>query len=53
MHLSAEKKLIYWVFFGSIFFAVVMILLIAFGEFDPITFDNMLPKGSSMPYSGH
>jgi len=49
MHLSNEKKLIYWSFFGAIFFAVVMVGLIAFGEYDPIIFEGMLDEGSSMP----
>jgi len=47
MHLSAEKKAIYWIFFGSLVFAVILILLFAFGFFDPITFDEMMPKSAN------
>jgi caa(3)-type oxidase subunit IV len=45
MHLNHEKKLIYWIFFGGIFFAVALVLLFAFDFFDPITFDGLLPEG--------
>jgi len=45
MHLNHEKKMIYWIFFGAIFFAAVLILLFALGYFDPITFDEMYTKG--------
>ena len=44
MHLSSEKKLIHWIFFGSLVFGAILILLFAFGFLDPITFDEMMPK---------
>ncbi len=44
MHLNHEKKMVYWIFFGSLAFGVALILLFAFGFLDPITFDEMLPK---------
>lgn len=49
MHLNDEKKCIYWTFFGSLFFAAAMILIIALAEFNPITFDGLLPYGSDLP----
>lgn len=44
MHLNHEKKMVYWIFFGSLCFGVTLILLFAFGFLDPITFDEMMPK---------
>ena len=44
MHLNHEKKMIYWIFFGAFFFAVVLILLFALSFYDPITFDGLMPK---------
>lgn len=43
MHLNHEKKAIYWIFLGALFFGVVLILLFAYGFMDPITFDGLLP----------
>ena len=43
MHLNHEKKAVYWIFLGSLFFGAVLILLFAFGFLDPITFDGLLP----------
>ena len=45
MHLSNEKKAIYWIFIGALVFAVILILLFALAFFDPITFKGMLPEG--------
>jgi caa(3)-type oxidase subunit IV len=45
MHLNHEKKAVYWIFFGAIFFGVILILLFALAFFDPITFDLLLPTG--------
>lgn len=45
MHLNDEKKAIYWIFFGAIFFAVALILIFALAFYDPITFDTLMPKG--------
>ncbi len=45
MHLNHEKKAIYWIFFGALFFGVALILLFALAFMDPITFDALLPKG--------
>lgn len=44
MHLNHEKKMIYWIFGGALFFGVALILLCAFGFLDPITFDGLMPK---------
>ena len=44
MHLNHEKKSIYWIFLGSLFFAVVLILLFALAFLDPITFDGLMPQ---------
>jgi len=44
MHLNHEKKSIYWIFLGALFFGVALILLFAFSFLDPITFDGMMPK---------
>jgi caa(3)-type oxidase subunit IV len=43
MHLNHEKKLIYWVFFGSIFFFFAMGALFALAESSPI-FDHNFYK---------
>jgi caa(3)-type oxidase subunit IV len=43
MHLNHEKKPIYWIFIGALFFGVILILLFAFSFLDPITFDELLP----------
>jgi len=48
-----EKPVILWSFFGSIFFAVVMIGLIALAENDPIIFKDVVPVGSDMPVMQH
>jgi hypothetical protein len=45
MHLNHEKKGIYWIFFGSLFFAAVLIGLFGWAYGDPITFDGMMPDG--------
>lgn len=45
MHLNHEKKGIYWIFLGALFFGVVLILLFALAFLDPITFKGMLPDG--------
>lgn len=45
MHLNHEKKAVYWIFFGGLFFGAALILLFAFGFLDPITFDGLLPQG--------
>ena len=45
MHLNHEKKMIYWIFLGAIFFAVALVLLFAFDFLDPIHFDGLLPEG--------
>jgi len=44
-----EKPTILWSFFGSIFFAATMIALIALADFNPITFEGVLPYGSDQP----
>ena len=44
MHLNHEKKSIYWIFLGAIFFAVCLILLFALAFYDPITFDDLMPQ---------
>ena len=44
MHLNHEKKAIYWIFFGAIFFAICLILLFALSFVDPITFDGLMPE---------
>ncbi len=44
MHLNHEKKSIYWIFLGALFFGVVLILLFAFAFLDPITFEGMMPE---------
>ena len=44
MHLNHEKKAIYWIFYGAIFFAVALILLFALSYADPITFDGLMPE---------
>ncbi len=52
MHLKFgkwEKPVILWSFFGSLFFAAVMIGLIALADFNPITFKGVLPYGSDLP----
>lgn len=43
MHLNHEKKLIYWVFFGAIFFFFAMGALFALAESSPI-FDHNFYK---------
>ena len=43
MHLNHEKKLIYWVFFGSIFFFICMAALLALAKSSPI-FDYLFYK---------
>lgn len=43
MHLNHEKKPIYWIFIGSLFFGVALILLFAFSFMDPITFNGLMP----------
>lgn len=43
MHLNHEKKSIYWIFLGALFFGVALILLFALAFVDPITFDGLLP----------
>jgi caa(3)-type oxidase subunit IV len=43
MHLNHEKKLIYWVFFGAIFFFFAMGGLFALAESSPI-FDEFFYK---------
>ncbi len=43
MHLNHEKKAIYWIFFGAIAFAVILILLFALSFIDPIIFKGMMP----------
>lgn len=43
MHLNHEKKSIYWIFFGSLAFAAILIGLFALAMYDPITFDSLLP----------
>ncbi|MGJ8656829.1 MAG: cytochrome C oxidase subunit IV family protein [Akkermansiaceae bacterium] len=45
MHLNHEKRAIYWIFLGALFFGLVLILLFAFGFLDPITFKGMMPDG--------
>lgn len=45
MHLNHEKKGIYWIFFGSLFFAAALIAIFAGAYADPITFDGMMPEG--------
>ncbi|MGJ8671338.1 cytochrome C oxidase subunit IV family protein [Rubritalea sp.] len=45
MHLNHEKKGIYWIFFGSLFFAATLIALFAGAFYDPITFDALMPPG--------
>ena len=52
MHLKFgkwEKPTILWTFFGSLFFAAIMIALIALADFNPITFKGNLPYGSDQP----
>jgi hypothetical protein len=52
MHLKFgkwEKPAIIWTFFGSIFFAFVMISLILLAELNVITFKGAVPYGSDMP----
>jgi len=44
MHYFHEKKAIKWIFYGSLVFGAILILLFAFGFLDPITFDEMMPK---------
>lgn len=44
MHLNHEKKMVYWIFFGSLVFAVILILLFALAFYDPITFDGLMPE---------
>jgi len=44
MHLNHEKKMIYWIFGGALFFGVALILLFALAFLDPITFDGLMPK---------
>jgi len=43
MHLNHEKKAIYWIFLGALFFAGILIGLFALAMCDPITFDSLLP----------
>ena len=43
MHLNHEKKAIYWIFFGSLAFAAILIGLFGWAFGDPITFDGLLP----------
>ncbi|WP_018969799.1 cytochrome C oxidase subunit IV family protein [Rubritalea marina] len=43
MHLNHEKKAIYWIFFGSLAFAAILIGLFGWAFGDPIIFDGMLP----------
>lgn len=43
MHLNHEKKGIYWIFFGSLFFAAALIAIFAGAYADPITFDGLMP----------
>ncbi|MFC5051233.1 cytochrome C oxidase subunit IV family protein [Rubritalea spongiae] len=45
MHLNHEKKGIYWIFFGSLVFAAVLIWLFGWAFHDPITFDGLMPAG--------
>ena len=42
MHLNHEKKGIYWIFFGSLFFGAALIAIFAFAFLDPITFDGLM-----------
>lgn len=49
MHLKGEKPIIKWSFYGSLFCATTMILLIALADFNPITFKGVLPYGSDLP----
>jgi len=44
MHLNHEKKMVYWIFLGSLFFGVVLILLFGLAFFDPITFEGLMPE---------
>lgn len=44
MHLNHEKKAIYWIFFGALVFAAILILLFGWAFNDPIIFDGMLPE---------
>lgn len=48
MHLNHEKKAIYWIFFGALFFGAALIAIFWGAYADPITFDNLLPKGSTL-----
>ena len=45
MHYFHEKSLIKWIFYGSLVFGAILILLFAFGFLDPIVFDGLLPEG--------
>ena len=47
MHLNHEKKSIYWIVFGALFFGLSIILLIGYAFADPITFKEILT-----PYQG-
>ena len=38
MHLNHEKKMIHWIFFGSIFFALIGFLIFYLAFWDPISF---------------
>ncbi len=44
MHLNHEKKAIYWIFLGALFFGAALILIFAFAFLDPITFEGMMPR---------
>ena len=44
MHLNHEKKGVYWIFFGSLFFAAALIAIFAGAFGDPITFDVLMPS---------
>ncbi len=48
MHLNHEKKAIYWIFLGALFFGAALIGIFAFCYADPITFDDLLPAGSTL-----
>ena len=45
MHLNHEKKSVYWIFFGAIFFFIAMFALIYFAKHDPIHFDHFFTLG--------
>lgn len=48
MHLNHEKKAIYWIFLGALVMAGLLVAIFAGCYADPITFDALLPEGSTL-----